>query len=102
MKTIAETLAVARSNLVVQAATETTGARRGRRPAPEDELLAEIKATSASASWRHASTRKAPEPIAGSSTFSSRICSGVARGPRRSRAGRNVSATIGWVSERGV
>jgi hypothetical protein len=45
VKTIAETLGVARSNLVVQAATETTGARRGRRPAPEDELLAEIKAT---------------------------------------------------------
>jgi putative transposase len=36
---------VARSNLVVQAAANTSRHCRGRRPAPEDELLAEIKAT---------------------------------------------------------
>ena len=33
--------------------------------------------TSSSPSCRQASTRKAPEPIAGSQTFRSRICSGV-------------------------
>ena len=41
MKTIADALGVARSNLVVQAGA--TPARRGRRPQPEDELLAEIR-----------------------------------------------------------
>ena len=45
MKTIAETVGVARSNLVVQAAASTLRQRRGRRPQPEDELLAEIKDT---------------------------------------------------------
>ena len=45
MKTIAETVGVARSNLVVQAAAPTLRQRRGRRPQPEDELLAEIKDT---------------------------------------------------------
>ena len=45
MKTIAETVGVARSNLVVQAAASTLRQRRGRRPQPEDELLAEIKGT---------------------------------------------------------
>jgi len=45
VKTIAQTVGVARSNLVVQAAANTSRQRRGRRPAPEDELLAEIKAT---------------------------------------------------------
>lgn len=43
MKRVAETLGVARSNLIVQAAAPTTR-RRGRRPQPEAELLAEIKA----------------------------------------------------------
>ena len=41
MKWVAETLGVARSNLIVQAAALTT---RGRHPQPEAELLAEIKA----------------------------------------------------------
>lgn len=45
MKTIAETVGVARSNLVVRAAAPTLRQRRGRRPQPEDELLAEIKDT---------------------------------------------------------
>ena len=36
---------MARSNLVVQAAAPTLRQRRGRRPQPEDELLAEIKDT---------------------------------------------------------
>lgn len=44
MKTIADTLGVARSNLAVQAAPERTHQRRGRRPQPEAELVAEIKA----------------------------------------------------------
>jgi putative transposase len=45
VKTIAEAVGVARSNLVVQAAASTLRQRRGRRPQPEDELLAEIKDT---------------------------------------------------------
>jgi putative transposase len=44
VKTIAETVGVARSNLVEQAVQRTTRERRGRQPQPEDELLAEIKA----------------------------------------------------------
>ena len=48
------------------------------------------------------STRNAPEPIAGSQTLRSRICSGVGFGPSRSRIGRSVVRTIGSVSERGV
>jgi hypothetical protein len=42
VKTIAEALGVARSNLVMQAIDATLG-RRGRPPQPEAELLAEIK-----------------------------------------------------------
>jgi putative transposase len=45
VKTIAEAVGVSRSNLVVQAAASTLRQRRGRRPQPEDELLAEIKDT---------------------------------------------------------
>lgn len=41
MKTVADTLGVARSNLAAHA--RTTVRRRGRRPQPEAELLAEIK-----------------------------------------------------------
>jgi putative transposase len=44
VKRVAQTLGVARSNLVVQTAATTTRQRRGRPPEPEDELLAEIKA----------------------------------------------------------
>jgi putative transposase len=43
VKRVAETLGVARSNLIVQAAALTTR-RRGRHPQPEAELLAAIKA----------------------------------------------------------
>ena len=43
MKTISDALGVARSNLTAQAAAKTARQRRGRRPQPEDELLAEIK-----------------------------------------------------------
>jgi hypothetical protein len=44
VKTIADTLGVARSNLAVQAAPGRADRRRGRRPAPEEELVAAIKA----------------------------------------------------------
>jgi putative transposase len=44
VKTIADALGVARSNLVCQA-TAASPRRRGRRPQPEGELLAEIKQT---------------------------------------------------------
>jgi len=43
VKTISDALGVARSNLTAQAAAKTARQRRGRRPQPEDELLAEIK-----------------------------------------------------------
>lgn len=43
MKKIAETVGVARSNLVAQTALRTSRERRGRRPEPEEELFAEIK-----------------------------------------------------------
>jgi hypothetical protein len=46
VKTIADTLGVARSNLAVQAAAEPTRRRRGRPAQPEAELVAEIKALS--------------------------------------------------------
>jgi len=44
MKTVADTLGVARSNLVVQAAENAIRQRRGRRPQSDTALLAEIKA----------------------------------------------------------
>ena len=44
MKTIADTLGIARSNLAVQACSERPNRRRGRHPQPEGELVAEIKA----------------------------------------------------------
>lgn len=43
MKTIADTLGIARSNLMVQTRCERSRQRRGRRPRPEAELVAEIK-----------------------------------------------------------
>ena len=45
MKAIAEALGVARSNLIAQTTAATPRRRRGRRPRPEAELLAEIKQT---------------------------------------------------------
>ena len=56
--------------------------------------------TRASPSCRQASTRKAPEPMAGSQTLRSRICSGVAAdrlARSRSRTGSSVVRTIGSV-----
>ena len=44
MKAISDILGVARSNLAEQAAPQRTRQRRGRRPQPEAELVAEIKA----------------------------------------------------------
>jgi putative transposase len=44
MKTVADTLGVARSNLAVQTAPARDQQRRGRRPQPEAELLTAIKA----------------------------------------------------------
>ena len=44
MKTVADTLGVARSNLAVQASPQRLSRRRGRPPQPEAELVAEIKA----------------------------------------------------------
>ncbi len=43
MKTVVDTLGVARSNLAVQAAPTTLRQRRGRRPQPDAALLAEVK-----------------------------------------------------------
>jgi hypothetical protein len=43
MKTICETIGVARSNVAARAAGRTPPRRRGRPPLPEDELLAEIR-----------------------------------------------------------
>src|SRR5947209_1656947 len=43
VKAISDTLGVARSNLAEQAAPQRTRQRRGRRPQPEAELVAEIK-----------------------------------------------------------
>ena len=43
MKAICNTLGVARSNLAEQAAPQRTSQRRGRRPQPEADLVAEIK-----------------------------------------------------------
>ena len=43
MKAISDALGVARSNLATQTAARRTGQRRGRRPQPDAELVAEIK-----------------------------------------------------------
>ena len=58
--------------------------------------------TSFSANWRQASTKKAPEPIAGSHTFKANICSGVGLSPMDCKTGLRVSLTIDSVSDRGV
>ena len=57
---------------------------------------------SASPRKRQASTRNAPEPIAGSHTLSARISRGSGLGPRLFTIGPSVVCTIGSVSERGV
>ena len=48
VKAISDTLGVARSNLAERASPRRTRQRRGRRPQPEAELVAEIKALIAS------------------------------------------------------
>src|SRR5262249_11408939 len=45
VKTTCDALGVARSNLIARVAPSPTQRRRGRRPQPEDELLAEIQVT---------------------------------------------------------
>ena len=44
MTAIADALGVARSNLIAQVARQAIKQRRGRRPLPDGELVAEIKA----------------------------------------------------------
>jgi putative transposase len=75
VKTIADTLGVARSNLAVQAAPERTHQRRGRRPQPEAELVAEIKAL-----------------IAGQPTYGYRRIHALLRRQRREHGGVAVNA----------
>jgi putative transposase len=74
VKTIADTLGVARSNLAVQAASERTRQRRGRRPQPEAELVAEIKAL-----------------IAGQPTYGYRRIHALLRRQRREQSGAPVN-----------
>jgi putative transposase len=74
VKTIADTLGVARSNLALQAAPERTRQRRGRRPQPEAELVAEIKAL-----------------IAGQPTYGYRRIHALLRRQRRDRGGAAVN-----------
>lgn len=74
MKTIADTLGVARSNLAVQAAPERTRQRRGRRPQPEAELVAEIKVL-----------------IAGQPTYGYRRIHALLRRQRREQGGAAVN-----------
>ena len=74
MKTVADTLGVARSNLAVQARCERSRRRRGRRPHPEAELVAEIKAL-----------------IAGQATYGYRRIHALLRRQRRERGGTAVN-----------
>jgi putative transposase len=74
VKTIADTLGVARSNLAVQATPERTRQRRGRRPRPEVELVAEIKAL-----------------IAGQPTYGYRRIHALLRRQRREQGGLAVN-----------
>jgi putative transposase len=70
VKTVADTLGVARSNLAVQARCERSRRQRGRRPHPEAELVAEIKAL-----------------IAGQATYGYRRIHALLRRQRRERGG---------------
>jgi putative transposase len=74
VKTISDTLGVARSNLAAQAAPKTARQRRGRRPQPENELLAEIK-----------------EVIAGQPTYGYRRIHALVRRRRAREGGRPVN-----------
>ena len=70
VKTIADTLGIARSNLMVQTRCERSRQRRGRRPRPEGELVAEIKGL-----------------IAGQVTYGYRRIHGLLRRQRREQGG---------------
>ena len=74
MKTIADTLGIARSNLMVQTRCERSRQRRGRRPRPEGELVAEIKGL-----------------IAGQATYGYRRIHGLLRRQRREQGGAAVN-----------
>jgi putative transposase len=74
VKTISDTLGVARSSLAAQAAPKTARQRRGRRPQPENELLAEIK-----------------EVIAGQPTYGYRRIHALVRRRRAREGGRPVN-----------
>jgi len=74
VKTLADTLGIARSNLAVQARCERSRRRRGRRPHPEAELVTEIKAL-----------------IAGQATYGYRRIHALLRRQRRERGGTAVN-----------
>ena len=74
MKTISDTLGVARSNLAEQAAPQRTQQPRGRRPQPEAELVAEIKLL-----------------IAGQPTYGYRRIHALLRRQRREQGGAAVN-----------
>lgn len=74
MKQVAQTLEVARSNLAVPAGMKRTRQRRGRRPQPEAELVAEIKAL-----------------IAGQPTYGYRRIHALLRRQRREQDGATVN-----------
>ena len=74
MKTIADTLGVARSNLAVQASLHRPGRRRGRPAQPEAALVAEIKAL-----------------IAGQPTYGYRRIHALLRRQRRENGGAAVN-----------
>ena len=74
MKAISDTLGVARSNLAEQVAPQRTRKRRGRRPQPEAELVAEIKVL-----------------IAGQPTYGYRRIHALLRRQRREQGGAAVN-----------
>jgi putative transposase len=74
VKTLADTLGIARSNLAVQARCERSRRRRGRRPHPEAELVTEIKAL-----------------IAGQATYGYRRIHALLRRQRRELGGTAVN-----------
>jgi putative transposase len=74
VKTVADALGVARSNLVAQARTAASRRRRGRPPQPEAELLAEIK-----------------QAIAGQPTYGYRRVHALIRRRRRQQGGTAIN-----------
>lgn len=74
MKTVADIIGVARSNLAVQASLGHPSRRRGRRPQPETELVAEIRAL-----------------IAGQPTYGYRRIHALLRRQRREQGGAPVN-----------